>query len=146
MNRLHQALLVCNILVMLSMIWVVYHKPPSSTQYVLTPFYQTVPEGSTWTAAEVEALGGEMPNALEARDMANGYARLGSTLSVDDVIKGIDGLAGSDYPLSSSQQSEIQQEIQRLIDDRRQIMIVQQDLLQLERRLSIQAKKWGLQP
>ena len=146
MNRLHQALLACNLLVMLSMIWYVCYHPPSSTQYVLTPFYQTVPEGSTWTVAEVEALGGEMPNALEARDMANGYARLGSTLSVDDVIKGIDGLAQSDYPLSPSQQSEIQQEIQRLIEERRQIMIVQQDLLQLERRLSIQAKKWGLQP
>ncbi len=123
---------------------IAYCSGPPRTEYVLTPFYQVVPERSVWTAEEVQALGGEMPNALEARDMANGFARLGSTLSVDDVLKGIDALESSEYPLSTQQKENIYQRVEVLKKDHQRIVRVQRELISLERALRTQAVELGI--
>lgn len=123
---------------------IAYCSDPASTEYVLTPFYQVVPERSEWTVEEVQALGGELPNVLEARDMANGFARLGSTLSVDDVLKGIDALEGSQYPLTPEQKKKIYQHVESLKGDHQRIVEVQRELISLEQALRSQAKDLGI--
>lgn len=115
-------------------------------QFVLTPFYQVVPKGSVWTAEELAELKADMPTALEARDMGNAYARLGSTLSVDDVLKGIDALEKSDVPLDSAQLEMVQSKVQQLKTDHREMIQVQQELVRLENRLVGQTKAWGVLP
>ena len=60
-----------------------------SKRFVLTPIYQVVPKGSVWTAGRVAEINAEMPNALEEETCIKPMPSLGSTLTVDDVIKGV---------------------------------------------------------
>ena len=115
-------------------------------QFVLTPFYQVVPKGSVWTTEELSKIQAEMPSALEARDMHKAYARLGSTLSIDDVLKGIDGLEASGVPLTEAQHAEIQEAISNLQADHQKMRQVQRELIQLENRLVQQTRTWGVLP
>ena len=115
-----------------------------STRFVLTPIYQVVPKGSVWTADELADINAEMPNALEARDMQKAYASLGSTLTVDDVIKGIDALSTSDYPLSPKQEETVRTQIRALKESHKEIVRVQRELIRLENRLVAQTTEWGV--
>ena len=117
-----------------------------SKRFVLTPIYQVVPKGSVWTVEELAEIKSEMPNALEARDMQKAYASLGSTLTVDDVIKGIDALSRSDYPLTQAQEQGIREKITALEKSHKEMMQVQRELIQLENRLVDQTKAWGVVP
>ena len=119
---------------------------PSTTQFVLTPLYQVVPKGSVWTTEELAEIKAEMPNALEARDMQKAYARLGSTLTVDDVIKGIDALSDTPIYLSPDQQAHIKTQIAELKDDHKTMIEVQRELIRLEHRLVQQSASWGVVP
>lgn len=117
-----------------------------SKRFVLTPIYQVVPKGSVWTAEELSAMNAEMPNALEARDMHKAYASLGSTLTVDDVIKGVDALSTSSYPLTTAQQQVIKTQIGLLRNDHKEMVQAQEELIRLENRLVKQTKAWGVMP
>ena len=75
------ALLGLNVLLAICVFW---FSESRAKQFVLTPFYQVVPRDSVWTTEELATIQAEMPSALEARDMHKAYARLGSTLSIDD--------------------------------------------------------------
>ena len=92
-----------NVIVGITVLWSVHTRMHADKTYVLTPFLDVVPEGAEWTPAELEQLQQHIPNMLEARDMARGYAHLGSTLNIDDVIQGIEGIEISDHSLSDSQ-------------------------------------------
>lgn len=125
-------------------VWIATASEPSTTQYVLTPLYQVVPQGSVWTTEELADIKAEMPNALEARDMQKAYARLGSTLTVDDVIKGIDALSDTSISLSPDQQASIKTQIEELKDDHKAMIEVQRELIRLEHRLVQQSTSWGV--
>ena len=115
-------------------------------QFVLTPFYQVVPKGSVWTTEELTEIQSEMPNALEARDMHKAYARLGSTLSIDDVLRGIDALEQSKFPLTQPQRTQIQTAIAELTSDHQEMQKIQRELIRLENQLVQQTKSWGVMP
>ena len=117
-----------------------------SKRFVLTPIYQVVPKGSVWTAEELAEINAEMPNALEARDMQKAYASLGSTLTVDDVIKGVDALSTSDHPLTQGQAQDIHTQIAALREHHQEMFQVQRELIQLESRLVAKTKTWGVMP
>ena len=72
--------------------------------------------------AEIQA---EMPNALEARDMHKAYARLGSTLSIDDVLRGIDALEQSQSPLTQAQERSLKTAISELTSDHQEMQKIQ---------------------
>ena len=115
-------------------------------QFVLTPFYQVVPKGSVWTVEELSEIQAEMPSALEARDMHKAYGRLGSTLSIDDVLRGIDALEHSQFPLTQAQHHSLQKMISDVQSDHQQMRQVQGELIRLENRLVDQTKSWGVMP
>ncbi len=137
------ALLGLNVLLAMYVFWL-SERP--TQHFVLTPFYQVVPRGSVWTAEELAKIQAEMPSALEARDMHKAYARLGSTLSIDDVLKGIDGLEDSAVPLTETQHAKIQEAISNLQADHQKMRQVQRELIQLENRLVQQTRTWGVLP
>ena len=115
-------------------------------QFVLTPFYQVVPKGSVWTVEELSEIQAEMPSALEARDMHKAYARLGSTLSIDDVLRGIDALEHSQFPLTQAQHHSLQTAISELTSDHQEMQKTQRELIRLENQLVQQTKSWGVMP
>ena len=137
------ALLGLNLLLAICVFW--FSERPTH-HFVFTPFYQVVPRGSVWTAEELAKIQAEMPSELEARDMHKAYARLGSTLSIDDVLKGIDGLEDSPVPLTEVQHAQIQETIANLQADHQKIRQVQRQLIQLENRLVEQTQDWGVLP
>ena len=140
-NSTTLTLLGLNVLLAMSILWL---SDGPTKQFVLTPFYQVVPKGSVWTAEELADIQAQMPNALEARDMHKAYARLGSTLSVDDVLKGIDALEGSTVPLNQNQRRQIQATVEDLKTDHQEMLKVQRELIQLENQLVQQTKDWGV--
>lgn len=124
-----------NVIVGIAVFIGVYTRVHADKTYVLTPFLEVVPEGTEWTPAEMEQLQQHLPNMLEARDMDRGYAHLGSTLNIDDVIQGIDGLEMSDVPLSDAQQAQVHSTVRQFLEEHQQIRTVQHDLLEIEGRI-----------
>lgn len=124
-----------NVIVGIAVLFGVYTRVHADKTYVLTPFLDVVPEGTEWTPAELEELQQHLPNMLEARDMARGYAHLGSTLNIDDVIQGIDGLEMSDVPLSEAQQADVRSIVGQFHEEHLQMRTVQHDLLEVESRM-----------
>ena len=142
-NSTTLTLIGLNVLLAVSILWL---GAGPTKQFVLTPFYQVVPKGSVWTAEELADIQAQMPNALEARDMHKAYARLGSTLSVDDVLKGIDALESSTVPLTQKQRMQIQVTVEGLKADHQEMLKVQRELIRLENTLLQQTKDWGVMP
>ena len=118
-------LLGLNLMLVVCVLW--FSGAPTK-QFVLTPFYQVVPKGSVWTVEELSEIQAEMPSALEARDMHKAYARLGSTLSIDDVLRGIDALEHSQFPLTQTQHRSLQTTIAELTSDHQEMQKVTDDL------------------
>ena len=129
-----------------SAVCVLWFSGTPTKQFVLTPFYQVVPKDSVWTIEELSEIQAEMPIALEARDMHKAYARLGSTLSIDDVLRGIDAIETSTVPLSPPQRTHIQAAISDVQSDHQQMRQVQGELIRLENRLVQQTRDWGVMP
>lgn len=123
-----------NIIVGIAVLIGVHTRMHADKTYVLTPFLDVVPEGVEWTPAELEQLQQHLPNMLEARDMARGYAHLGSTLNIDDVIQGIEGLRISEHPLSDTQQQQVRVVVEQFIAEHQQMRTVQHELLEIEQR------------
>ncbi len=104
----------------------------ADTVYVLTPFLKVVSDDGVWTTNEVEQLQTKLPRALEARDMASGYSHLGSTLSIDDVLMGIDSLQDSPSPLTKVQHSKISALITSVSSHHREMRAIQRELIEIE--------------
>ena len=136
-------LLGLNIVLAVCVLWL---SGAPTKQFVLTPFYQVVPKGSVWTTEELAEIQSEMPNALEARDMHKAYARLGSTLSIDDVLRGIDALEQSQFPLTETQHRSLQTAIAELTSDHQEMQKIQRELIRLENQLVQQTQSWGVMP
>lgn len=119
-------LLVLNLLVA---IWANNHHV--STVYVLTPFVDVIPE-SVQLSTEESNLLQQLPTQAEARSMQQAYARLGSTLSVHDILRGIDALEHSSYPLRAGQKNILLPKLLEFQEKHRRIQEVQRELIQLE--------------
>ena len=134
-NLIATILLVANVVCAVSLLLEVPSILKTKRTYVLTPFMKVVPENTEWTMQELEKMQSQIPAALEARDMAGGYSHLGSTLSIDDVLRGLDSLDKSTTPLTDVQREQIAQEVSLFTSKHKEIRDVQKELLDIEKRM-----------
>lgn len=102
------------------------------TVYVLSPMPTVLPGAVPLGAVEAEALFDAVRHQVDARDMPRAYARLGSTLSVDDLARGIEALAGGPHPLSAGQKEAVAAILARAKADREALLATQARILELE--------------
>lgn len=107
----------------------------ASPTYVFTPLVDVVPGGAPLSAGEASELVAEAKNAVDARDVQRAYARLGSTLSLDDLLRGVEGLDD----LSDGQRARIAAVLEDARAKHRQAWEVQDEILRLEARLDGEA-------
>ena len=134
-NIIPTVLLIANIVCAIWLLSSVQSILKTEKTYVLTPFLKVVPENTEWTVQEIDQLKAQIPTALEARDMAGSYSHLGSTLSIDDVLRGIDSLEKSQSPLTEVQRLQIGQEVASFTNAHREIRAVQMQLVEIEQRM-----------
>ena len=100
--------------------------------YVFTPLVDAVP--GKVSAEEGAVLQAEAKHAADARDIQRAYARLGSTFSLDDLLRGVEGLSD----LSPEQRARLQAILVAAREDHAEVLRVQQELLALEPQLQAQ--------
>ena len=100
--------------------------------YVFTPLVDAVP--GRVSAEEGVLLQAEAKNAAEARDIQRAYARLGSTFSLDDLLRGVEGLSD----VTPEQRARLQAILLAARQDHAEVLRVQQELLMLEPQLQAQ--------
>ena len=79
---------------------------PAGVTYVFTPMVDVVPGGAPLTAGEAAQVGQDLRTQVDARDIQQAYARMGSTMSLDDLLRGVEGLPGAGVPLDAAQQRQ----------------------------------------
>ncbi len=100
--------------------------------YVLTPMVDVVPSGAPLSADEAGRLSGSLRTQVDARDMQTAYAWLGSTLSLDDLLRGVASLAQSDHPLDVGQRARVAVILDAAQAQHREIVEVQGNILAAE--------------
>lgn len=105
------------------------------TTYVLTPLVDVVPGGAPLGAVEAAQLTKDLRHNAEARDMQLAYARLGSTLSLDDLLRGVEALDAAGVPLQGAQAAAVRETLSRAKQDHADIVKVQADILDTEAKL-----------
>jgi hypothetical protein len=106
------------------------------TVYVLTPMVDVVPGGTPLGAVEAAALSDGLRHQVDARDMQRAYGRLGSTLSLDDLLRGIEAFGAQGTPLSPRQRDEILALMNTGAADHQRIVAVQGAILEEEAALA----------
>ena len=109
-----------------------------ATTYVLTPMVDILPEGPPLSKEEQDNLLGELRHQPEARDMQNAYSRMGATLSLHDLLRGVGGLEKSQCKLSTRQTKRIEKLLVRAQETHSQLRDTQRDILDKERALADQ--------
>ena len=109
-----------------------------ATTYVLTPMVDILPEGPPLTTTEQDNLLGELRHQPEARDMQMAYSRMGATLSLHDLLRGIGGLEKTQYKLSARQTKRIEKLLTRAQETHGKLRDTQRDILDTERILAAQ--------
>lgn len=94
------------------------------TVYVLMPMVDVVPGGNPLDRTGAEALVADVRRQADARDMQTAYAWLGSTLSLDDLLRGVEGLT-----LSAEQSARIAAILDAARSDHARIREVQGQVL-----------------
>ncbi|RME26601.1 MAG: hypothetical protein D6798_06365 [Deltaproteobacteria bacterium] len=112
---------------------------PAAETVVLTPFIPVEPDGAEGPplSAEEGAVLAARPGAADARDIARGYATLGSTLSLAELLAGVEALSGP-QALDRRQQREIGAILAAARDQHEELIDVQRQILDLE--AAIQAR------
>lgn len=108
--------------------------------YVLTPMVDVVPGGAPLSAVEAEAVARGVRGQVDARDMQTAYARLGSTLSVDDLVRGVAGLEAAGVPLDAGQRERVRATLDAATADRAALLATQREILDLEAALEREAR------
>ncbi len=103
--------------------------------YVLTPYVEVVPGAAPLGATDAAALAAELRGPIDARDIQRGYAWMGSTLSLTDLVDGINGLEAAGLPLSGGQRAELAEQLGELRADHAAMVAVQTEILDRERAL-----------
>jgi hypothetical protein len=103
--------------------------------YVLTPYVEVVPGAAPLGAADAAALAAELRGPVDARQIQRGYAWMGSTLSLTDLIDGINALDAAGLPLRPDQRAALGARLSQVRADHAAMIAVQREILDLERAL-----------
>ncbi len=103
---------------------------PAGTTYVFTPLVDVVPGGAPISEDEARALAAR--GNAEARDIQQAYARLGSTLSLDDLVRGVEALHDGPTPLSPAQSARIAAVLEAARTERAALIALQGEILDRE--------------
>lgn len=117
-------------------LWILRTATPAGVTYVFTPLVDVVPSGPPLSATEAAALQQDLRTQIDARDIQQAYARLGSTMRLDDLVVGIDGLAAAGAPLDAAQHARVADILARARDDHAALRAVQSEILTLEARIA----------
>lgn len=109
---------------------------PAGVTYVFTPLVDVVPGGLPLDAAEASELKAEAKNAVDARDIQKAFARLGSNLSLVDLLRGVETLDD----LTPDQRRRIGDVLTAAKRDHDAVVAVQREILDLERQLDGQVQ------
>ncbi|MDP2314489.1 MAG: hypothetical protein Q8P41_16420 [Pseudomonadota bacterium] len=110
-----------------------------SVTYVFTPMVDVVPGGVPLTAGEASDLAAQARNQVDARDIQKAYGRLGSTISLDDLLRGVEGLEASGA-LSDEQRERVRAVLTDAQADHAAVVAVQEEILALEAVVSTQVE------
>jgi hypothetical protein len=94
--------------------------------YVFTPLVDVT--AGALDGPEAAALTADVKHEVDARDMQGAYARMGSTMSFDDLLRGIDELDD----LTPAQKNRLVGILGRTGADREALIAVQREILDLE--------------
>ncbi len=117
-------------------LWNLREGVPAAVTYVFTPMVDVVPSGPPLSSAEASALRQDLRTQIDARDIQQAYARLGSTMRLDDLVVGIDGLAAAGAPLDARQHARVAGVLARAREDHAALRAVQSEILTLEARIA----------
>ncbi len=117
-------------------LWALRTGRPAGVTYVFTPMVDVVPSGPPLSGAEAAALQPDLRTQIDARDIQQAYARLGSTMRLDDLVVGIDGLAAAGVPLDAAQHASVADILARAREDHAALRAVQSEILTLEARIA----------
>lgn len=106
------------------------------TVYVLTPMVDIVPGGAPVGTVEAQALTTDLRHPVDARAMQNAYARLGATLNLDDLLRGVEGLPSAGVPLRADQATAVAALLDGAKADHARVQEVQKAILDDEAELS----------
>lgn len=110
-----------------------------SVTYVFTPLVDVVSGGVPLSAGEAADLAADTRNQVDARDIQQAYARLGSTISLDDLLRGVEGLEASGS-LTGPQRERVRAVLAQAQADHAAVYAVQEEILALEADLGRQAE------
>jgi len=108
--------------------------------YVLTPFVDVVPSALPLTAEEAARVATGARSA-EARGIQAAYARMGSTLSLDDLLRAIEAVEAGPAPLSGRSRARITSILDAARADHAAMLEVQAEILDLERQLDAEVDR-----
>ena len=117
---------------------------PAGVTYVFTPMVDVVPGGAPLTAAEAAALATDLRTQVDARDIQQAYARMGSTLSVEDLVRGVEGLPDAGVPLDAGQRARVGAILARTKGDVAELRAVQARILDLEASITADVAALGV--
>lgn len=103
--------------------------------YVFTPLIDVVPDAVPLSQSETAALQAAAQSRIDARDIQKAYARLGSTLSLDDLLRGVEALDKNGQPLSPAQAAAMTEILTAAQKQHAEVFAVQDELLRLESQL-----------
>lgn len=137
MSPLQRALLAIAVAANLAVGWTAALQDRGLT-YVFTPLVDVQPDSAILTEGEALQIREDLRHQVEARDIQQAYARLGSTMSVDDLVEGVAALDEAGLALDAGQR----QRITRILDEAHQghedLYKVQVEILDLEAKLAAQ--------
>jgi len=115
--------------------WVGWLRAHGRTTYVLTPLIDVVPGGAPLGAVEAAELLADARHQADQRDIQRAYARLGSTLSLDDLLRGVLVLEDQGQGLSAAQVRRLEPMLSGAQQEHRELLALQAGILDLERRI-----------
>ena len=109
----------------------------SGTTYVFTPLVEVVPGGVPLDGVEAEALLADTRHRVDQREIQKAYGRLGSTLDLDTLLRGVEGLDAAGRPLTDAQRRRIGEVLEAASADHARLVEVQGRILDLEARIGL---------
>lgn len=104
------------------------------TTYVFTPMTDVVPGGAPLSAGEAQALAVDVRHQLDARDMQTAYARMGATMSLNDLLRGVEVLE-QEGKLAPEQRVRLDAILTAARADHQAAVDVQREILDLEAKI-----------
>jgi len=103
--------------------------------YVFTPLVDVIPSSVALSEEEAARVGQDLRHQVDARDMQSAYARMGSTIALEDLLQGVESLDAAGLGLSGGQRERVGQVLDDARRQHEELLAVQVELLDLEARL-----------